>query len=322
LAPKGDDVVASPLVTLVSGSVAATCATISKQPLLRIKWIRQVNELKGQQVGYVTQLRCIAVREGFFGLWRGTGVSIFRNIPHASLVYTLYPQFESKTGEYFDHRGVVRVISGTLAASSVTLLTHPLDTIRVRISTQAAGQILYPGMLSTARSIYGTEGVLAFYRGLWPTILGAGPRGGIAFGVFETLKAVSLTPELPYAELLQPSDQTVQFSYSISEKGIFQKLVFGGIAGCVANISVYPLDTVRRRLQTFGRNRKLGEMEASLGAMMRIQKTRGVWRTFQDIVSVEGYRGLYKGAGLSMIKSPIASGISFCVNDIVKSTLF
>jgi len=273
-------------------------------------------------VGYVSQLRRIAVREGFFGLWRGTGVSVVRNIPHASLVYTFYPQFERKTGEYFNHRGVVRVISGTLAASSVTLLTHPLDTMRVRISTQAAGQIMYPGMLSTVRSIYRTEGVLAFYHGLWATILGAGPRGGIAFGVFETLKAVSLTPELSYSELSQPSDQTARPSYSISEEDIIQKLVFGGIAGCVANISVYPLDTIRRRLQTFGRNRKLGEMEASLGANMRIQKTRGVWRTFKDIVSVEGYRGLYKGAGLTMIKSPIAAGISFCVNDIVKSYLF
>jgi len=270
-------------------------------------------------VGYITQLRRIAISEGFFGLWRGTGVSILRNIPHASLVYTFYPQFERKTGQYFERRGVVRVISGTLAASSVTLLTHPLDTIRVRISTQAAGQIRYPSMFSTAKNIYGSEGMSAFYRGLWPTILGAAPRGGIAFGVFETLKAVSLTPELPYSELSPPSDQTAQPSYSIWEEDIIQKLVFGGIAGCIANISVYPLDTVRRRLQTFGRNRKLGEMEESLGTKMRIQNTRGVFRTFQDIVRVEGFRGLYKGAGLTMLKSPIAAGISFCVNDVVKS---
>jgi len=319
LAPLVDNEIASPLVTLASGSIAATCATVSKQPLLRIKWIRQVNELHGKQVGYITQLRRIAVSEGFFGLWRGTGVSVLRNIPHASLVYTFYPQFERKTGEYFDRRGVVRVISGTLAASSVTLLTHPLDTMRVRISTQAAGQIRYPSILTTVKNVYGSEGLVAFYRGLWPTILGAGPRGGIAFGVFETLKAVSLTPELPYSELSQPSDQTAQPSYSISEEDIIQKLVFGGIAGCVANISVYPLDTIRRRLQTFGWNRKLGEMEVSLGTKMRIQNTKGVFRTFQDIVRVEGYRGLYKGAGLTMIKSPIAAGISFCVNDTVKS---
>ena len=34
------------------------------------------------------------------------------------------------------------------------------------------------------------------YRGFWPTLVGAGPRGAIGFGIFETLKPLTKQNEL------------------------------------------------------------------------------------------------------------------------------
>lgn len=238
----------------------------------------------------------ISRREGVSGLWRGSGSSILRNTPHSACVFTLYPKIHSQVNQLFPDtfKPVKRLLSGFLTTSMVTLFTHPLDTVRVRVSAQAPGKIRYNSFAGTVRTIMKLEGPTAFYRGLWPTILGAGPRGGIGFGVFETLKKI----------------QT-------GKPDVSQKLAFGALAGMTADFCTYPLDTVRRRQQTFGRTRTLAEYEQELGTS-RVQQTRGVCRTLVDILKVEGIRGLYKGAGLSMVKTPIASGISFCVNDTVK----
>jgi len=294
----------STAVTMISGTLAATCASTCKQPLVRLKWIRQVSEQRGKHATYTSLVRLTVTHEGIQGLWRGTWVSICRNVPHAALTYSLYPKLERRIGHYLSNRGLIRVSSGILAAVSVSLITHPLDTLRVRVTTQAPGQIRYHGMFASTTRIYAKEGISAFYRGLWPTILGAGPRGGIGFGIFETLKAVAASNS--------------ELKHALNGKDVFQKLFFGGTAGTVANLAVYPLDTVRRRLQTFGHKRELGELERALGTSMRVQTTRGVWRTIKNIVTIEGFRGLYKGAAMTMIKSPVSTGVSFCVNDIVK----
>jgi len=294
--------------TMISGAIAGISATMAKQPLVRVKWVRQVND-RGQHrpLSYGRQLGLIARNEGVRGLWRGSGTSCLRNTPHSAAIYTLYPQVYSqmeKLTKSHQHRDgyqvTIRLASGFMTTAGVTLFTHPLDTLRVRMATQSPGKIRYSSIGGAARSIVASEGPMAFYRGLWPTLLGAGPRGGIGFGVFETLK-----------KLHSPSGEPTS---------ALTKLSFGAMAGMASDLATYPLDTVRRRQQTFGWNRTLTEFESELGSS-RIQKTRGVGRTLLDILRVEGIRGLYKGAGLSLFKTPIASALSFGVNDIVKDML-
>jgi len=156
----------STAVTMISGTLAATCASTCKQPLVRLKWIRQVSEQRGKQATYTSLARLMVTSEGIRGLWRGTWVSICRNVPHAALTYSLYPKLERRIGHYHNNRALIRVSSGILASVSVSLVTHPLDTLRVRVTTQAPGQIRYHGMLSSTTRIYAMEGISAFYRGL------------------------------------------------------------------------------------------------------------------------------------------------------------
>ena len=40
------------------------------------------------------------------------------------------------------------------------------------------------------------KGFRVLYRGFWPTLVGAGPRGAIGFGIFETLKPLTKQNEL------------------------------------------------------------------------------------------------------------------------------
>jgi len=74
-------------VTMISGSVSGALATLARQPIQRLKWIRQVNP--GVPVPYNIVLRRTLQEGGVLGLFRGSGAGIFRNIPHSSIVYTM-----------------------------------------------------------------------------------------------------------------------------------------------------------------------------------------------------------------------------------------
>lgn len=66
------------------------------------------------------------------------------------------------------------------------MITHPLDTVRVRLSVHS--EAANSGVLRSAYAMWSEEGIQSFYRGFGATLIGAGPRGALGFGVFETLK--------------------------------------------------------------------------------------------------------------------------------------
>ena len=67
-----------------------------------------------------------------------------------------------------------------------TAVTHPLDTLRVRLSVHADSARM--GFFGSAKELLSQEGMSAYYRGFGATLIGAGPRGALGFGIFETLK--------------------------------------------------------------------------------------------------------------------------------------
>ena len=210
-------------ITAVSGSVSGFAATFAKQPIQRIKWIRQVDA--GVAVPYREIFRRTMQADGFFGLFRGSVAGIIRNVPHSALVYTIYPVVEPIVlqqqrkasglssggdagsssvgggggGSSSDGDGSTKpaATAGKVSFSTrfwagyatlffATVITHPLDTLRVRISViTGAEKASTPALI---KSIIETGGWRALYQGFGATLIGAGPRGALGFGVFETLK--------------------------------------------------------------------------------------------------------------------------------------
>ena len=67
---------------------------------------------------------------------------------------------------------------------------------------------------------------------------------------------------------------------------------------------------MRRRQQAFGDASSLGR----LGQF-------NVWGALIEVVRAEGVAGMYKGLSLNLVKSPVATAVSFAVNDLVKEML-
>ena len=256
-------------LTSISGSVSGFIATFAKQPLQRIKWIRQVDA--GVPVPYVEVLRKTVQVDGPLGLFRGSVAGVMRNVPHSTLVYTAYPHFEGFVlkrqqtwQEALPHEEQsslslqkpafsTRFWAGYATLFTAPLVTHPLDTLRVRISVMHGEQ---SSTAAVIKSVIDTGGIRALYQGFGATLIGAGPRGALGFGVFETLKDLSercesigracvplVTGTYSRVHALHPT--TCRHGI-MAQSTTARKLVFGYVAGIVAETAIYPLDTVRR----------------------------------------------------------------------------
>ena len=114
-------------------------------------------------------------------------------------------------------------------------MTYPLDRARAVMAVTRIGE--YRNLLDVFQRIVAQEGVLALYRGFVPTIIGVIPYAGVSFFTFETLKkfwtkrALQVRPESP-----APSP--------------VERMLSGACAGLLGQTASYPLDIVRRRMQT------------------------------------------------------------------------
>jgi solute carrier family 25, member 42 len=82
--------------------------------------------------------------QGYRGFFSGSLASIYRNVPHSMLAYSFYPHAETfifhkvqgfdinedKSSRSFS----TRFWAGYITLFCTTLITHPLDTLRVRLS--------------------------------------------------------------------------------------------------------------------------------------------------------------------------------------------
>lgn len=88
----------------------------------------------------------------------------------------------------------------------------------------------------------------------------------------------------------------------------YERLAFGACAGLIGQSASYPLDVVRRRMQT------AGVTGSAYGTILG---------TMRAIVTQEGViRGLYKGLSMNWVKGPVAVGVSLTTFDLTQDLLY
>jgi hypothetical protein len=123
--------------TTVSGALSGFAATYAKQPVQRLKWIRQVDA--GAPVPYGTVLRRTLESDGVLGLFRGSLAAISRNVPHSALVYTIFPHFEQLVIEQrIATPGTFTVRSWALQPSAARTVSRPTARARTPTLTRCA----------------------------------------------------------------------------------------------------------------------------------------------------------------------------------------
>ncbi|XP_053228519.1 mitochondrial coenzyme A transporter SLC25A42 isoform X1 [Podarcis raffonei] len=282
----------SVLNSLISGAFAGAVAKTAVAPLDRTKIIFQVSSNRFSAKEAYRLIYRTYLHEGFFSLWRGNSATMVRVIPYAAIQFCAHEEYKQILGSYYGFQGkaltpLPRFIAGSLAGTTAAMLTYPLDLVRARMAVTP--KEMYSNIVHVFIRISREEGLKTLYRGFAPTILGVIPYAGLSFFTYETLKKF-------HAER---SGRTQPYPV--------ERLVFGACAGLIGQSASYPLDVVRRRMQT-------------AGVMGHTYST--ILRTMRDIIREEGLvRGLYKGLSMNWVKGPIAVGISFTTFDLTQILL-
>lgn len=275
------------LTTLCAGAIAGALAKTTIAPLDRTKINFQIRQEPYSAKRALNFLRVTFKNEGFLALWRGNSATMARIVPYAAIQFTAHEHWKSILR--VDPTGKTKgkqFLSGSLAGITSQTITYPLDLARARMA------VTQKNAYSTLRQVfiktYKEEGLLTFYRGYIPTIIGVIPYAGVSFFTYETLKRL-------YQERLDTSS----LPHPIASLG------FGAVAGMLGQSSSYPLDIVRRRMQTD-----------------TFKQYNSILETLRVIYKYEGVKGgFFKGLSMNWIKGPIAVGISFATYDSTKGII-
>lgn len=278
------------ITSLLSGAIAGALAKTAIAPLDRTKINFQIRKTPYSAKKAVLFIRETLQREGLLALWRGNSATMARIVPYAAIQFTSHEQWKRILHtDAKDAPPVLRFVAGSLAGLTSQSLTYPLDLARARMAVTHKDE--YSTLRQVFSKIWKEEGFLTFYRGYIPTLLGVIPYAGVSFFTYDTLKC-------NYKEKFDNKD--------VLPKPVVN-LAFGAIAGMLGQSSSYPLDIVRRRMQTCRND--VDDYKTIAGTLKRIYREEGI----------KG--GFFKGLSMNWVKGPIAVGISFATYDWIRDTL-
>lgn len=174
--------------------------------------------------------------------------------------------------------------AGFFSAIPMTAITAPFE--RVKVILQVQGQRLKPGEepkykggLDVVRQLYAQGGLRSVFRGSVATLARDGPGSAAYFAAYEYIKR-RLTPRDPTTGKPQ------------GDLSLLAVTCAGGAAGVAMWIPVFPVDTVKSRLQT-------AEGNVSIGSVVRELYARG------------GVKAFFPGFGPALARAVPANAATF-----------
>ncbi|XP_046573668.1 mitochondrial glutamate carrier 1-like [Haliotis rubra] len=276
---------------VINGSIAGIVGVTCVFPIDLVK-----TRLQNQQPGpngellYKNLVDCGVKtfrNEGFFGMYRGSGVNLLLITPEKAIKLV--------GNDFFRHN--LRTDKGTLPLSRELLagggagmcqiiVTTPMELLKIQL--QDAGRsakvdltangavagkpVTAPRLSATkiAMDLLRQRGIFGLYQGCGATALRDVTFSAIYFPLFAHLNALGKRRE--------GSDEAVFYVSFLS----------GCAAGCVASLSVNPFDVVKTRLQTLHKGK--GEQSYS-----------GIIDCFRKVMSNEGPKAFFKGAACRIL---------------------
>lgn len=227
--------------------------------------------------------------EGIAGFWKGNIPAEGLYLSYGAVQFLAYRTTTQALNKIAEDSNVeipgtaLSFVSGAVAGTAATTATYPLDLLRTRFAAQGTDRV-YDGLVASIREITRNEGPAGFFRGLNAGIGQIVPYMGLFFALYEGLKPTLATVQLPFGS---------------------GDAIAGVTASVLSKTAVFPLDTVRKRLQVQGptRSRYIG------GSRIPVYE-KGVVNTLRMILRREGAVGLYRGLTVSLIKAAPSSAIT------------
>lgn len=257
--------------------------------------------------------------KGFFSLWSGHSANVLRVAPYAALHYSIHDSVEYNIKQHnknqnnkhnktiLNNKVIIQLISGSLAGGGATLITYPLDVMRVRIAfnNDLNNKLNKKSFFNLYKNAISSGGL---YQGFVPTMLGVVPYAGTAWCA-KDLGEYYMNQLLCY----------YHFNRKINTS---ERLFINAIAGLIGQLVTYPLDVVRRRMQMAGMQLNHIHSNTNVNTNLNTNSNTNIKNMREVLISLyktEGIKGLTKGYSLNIIKGPITLSISLTVYDLTQN---
>ncbi|KDQ63115.1 hypothetical protein JAAARDRAFT_168598 [Jaapia argillacea MUCL 33604] len=192
---------------LIAGGTAGGCQVIFTNPLEIVKIRLQIQGEAAKAEGAVPRGAAHIVRQlGLFGLYKGAGACLLRDIPFSAIYFPAYWHLK-KDVFHEGYNGKQLSFMETLSAAAIAgmpaaYFTTPADVVKTRLQAEAkAGHTVYKGMADAFAVIYREEGFKAFFKGGPARILRSSPQFGFTLLAYEYFHKF-----LPYPWAEQPRE--------------------------------------------------------------------------------------------------------------------
>ncbi|ORY65533.1 mitochondrial carrier protein [Pseudomassariella vexata] len=342
----------------LSGAVGGFTSGVVTCPLDVIKTKLQaqggfLTVAKGRHVGHhkvyeglLGTGRVIWREEGIRGMYRGLGPIVMGYLPTWAVWFTVYNKSKAWLAEHnMQNTFVINFYSSIVAGASSTVVTNPIWVIKTRLMSQSSkgsnekvslfprsgntptsrppinSPWHYNSTLDAARKMYSSEGIMSFYSGLTPALLGL-THVAVQFPAYEFLRK-----KFTGQSMGEMNDDHGHW-LGVLSASMMSKIL--------ASSATYPHEVIRTRLQTQRRPTPGAEFLQGLGISSTASngkstgtgnhgipepKYRGVGMTFRTILREEGWRAFYAGMGVNMMRAVPAATVTMMTYEFVMKKL-
>ncbi|KNC46910.1 carrier protein [Thecamonas trahens ATCC 50062] len=187
------------------------------------------------------------------------------------------------------YRKVKIFVAGGMAGAVSKTVGAPLSRVTIlRQTATQRGVASQPSVAAMVRDIWAREGLRGLFRGNGLDVLRSIPSQGITWLAYDVFK--SLLRE-----------------YDTSDSQSASRFAAGGLAGCVAILTTYPLDLMRTRI-VCSTSSAAGAEPSVVGELLRVARSQGPL-------------ALYRGAGIACLEKGPSLAISLGMADVLSTKL-
>ncbi|RYP54307.1 hypothetical protein DL768_000881 [Monosporascus sp. mg162] len=300
---------------ILYGSISGIVGKYIEYPFdtVKVRLQSQPDHLPLRYTGPLDCFRQSIKADGVMGLYRGITAPLLGAAAETSSLF-----FFERLGRevvyasgYYSHDRVLPLpalwFTGAFSGSLTSFVLTPIELVKCKIQvpmTTSADSMApkAPSIMSVIRGVYKHEGFRGFWHGQMGTFLREAGGCSAWFGSKET------TTKLFY--LLNERNATSQLekdALATEALPLWQQAVAGASAGMSYNFLFFPADTIKSRMQT-------SPIGGSAQNRTFMQEGRALWKQ-------SGLRGMYRGCGITVLRSAPSSAFIFMVYDGLKCHL-
>ena len=232
----------------------------------------------------------------------GVATATVTDHPDAATTATTTTTAAATPDQVFSHDPFFKAfVCGSFAGLPQCLIMSPVEHLKCRLQVQESsktpGGPSFKGPVQAAQHIWSSHGLSGLYRGLWCTVLREGPAFGAYFVIYNEVKDYLMKKNMS-----NTNDRTGWFSSNIGSS-----ILAGGLSGSVTWAIIYPIDVIKTHIQTAPLQTDPAELR--------------VWAVGRRLVRQHGWRHLFRGLGVCILRGFPVNGTIFPVYELTLQQL-